>query len=45
VFAAAIPAGFTGAPGAAGVESVLELDWNGLLFQNARFGALHCPLL
>jgi hypothetical protein len=32
-------------PGAAGVESGFELDWNGLLFQKARFGALHCPLL
>jgi hypothetical protein len=45
VLLAAIPAGLTGAPTAPGVDSGFELDWNGLLFQNAKFGALHCPLL
>jgi hypothetical protein len=41
--AAAIPDGFTGEPTAPGVA--LGADWNGLLFQNAKLGALHRPSL
>jgi hypothetical protein len=43
LLAAAIPDGFTGEPTAPGVA--LGVDWNGLLFQNAKLGALHRPSL
>jgi hypothetical protein len=39
----AIPDGFTGEPTAPGVA--LGVDWNGLLFQNAKLGLLQWPSL
>jgi hypothetical protein len=43
VLLAAIPDGLTGEPTVPGVAT--DADWKGLLFQNAKFGALHRPLL